>query len=62
MKGFLSIIGFLFIVMGTLGVAWFSVSVVRFENGLKNINQVKEEEYCYSRTKFWLLEYIQYPP
>ena len=40
MKGFLSTIGFFLIVIATLGIAWFSVSAVRFENGLNHINQV----------------------
>ena len=41
LKGFLSTLGFLLIVIATLGIAWFSVSAVRFENGLNNINQVR---------------------
>ena len=40
-KGFLSTLGFLLIVMATLGVAWFCVSAVKFQSGLNNINQVR---------------------
>ena len=41
LKGFLGTLGFLLIVMATLGVAWFCVSAVKFEDGLNNINQVR---------------------
>ena len=40
-KGFLGTLGFLLIVMATLGVAWFCVGAVKFQSGLNNINQVR---------------------
>ena len=52
LKGFLSTIGFLLIVIATLGIAWFSVSAVRFEKGLNNINQVEEIRLDQNKLKF----------
>ena len=52
-------IGFLLIVIATLGTGWFSVSALRFENGLKNMDQVGESILIYKSITFSFLEYFQ---